>query len=258
MNKNIVIERPLLKLKNVTKIFDTDAGDIVALQDVSLTLGKGELIALVGPSGSGKTTLLNIMGALDRPTKGEVWLEDIRIDILSEQQLVNFRREKFSFVFQDARPLRMLNVLENTLLPFNFFKPRNNSKNIKEEAIEIIKSLGLEHRVYHMPNQLSGGENQRVAIARALITKPSMILADEPTANLDRENRLFVIKTFRRLTEEKGITVVVSTHDLEIANFADRIAYLKDGILLNVKPPECLPSDNSAVIESASAGERQQ
>jgi len=242
MNRNTVSERPFLELKNVTKIYNTFAGTIEALKDVSLKIHIGELIALVGPSGSGKTTLLNIMGALDRPTQGEVWFEGTRIDILSEKQLVDFRRHKFSFILQDARPLRMLNVLENTLLPFYFFKPQS-SKNIKEEAIEIIKSLGLGHRIYHMPNQLSGGENQRVAIARALITKPSIILADEPTANLDRENRLFVIKTFKRLTEEKGITVVVSTHDLEIANFADKIVYLKDGVLLKIST-QSVPSED--------------
>lgn len=226
-------KKELLKLIDVTKVFTTGSSSITALQNVSLSIYEGELVALVGPSGSGKTTLLNIMGAIDKPSSGEVWLEGVRIDILSEQQLVDFRRKKFSFIFQDPRPLRMLNVLENTLLPFTFFKPEQNSRNLKQEAIEIIKSLGLSHRIYHMPNQLSGGENQRVAIARALITRPLIILADEPTANLDRENRLFVIETFRRLSREKGISVVLSTHDIEIANYADRIAYLKDGILIS-------------------------
>lgn len=256
MEKAAVSGSSFLELKEVTRVFNTDSGDVIAINNVFLTVNKGELIALVGPSGSGKTTLLNIMGALDRPTKGKVLLEGTRIDILSEKKLVDFRREKFSFIFQDTRPLRMLNVLENTLLPFNFFKPRNNSRNVREKAVEIIDSLGLGHRIYHMPSQLSGGENQRVAIARALITGPAMILADEPTANLDRENRLFVIKTFRRLTEEKGITIVLSTHDLEIANFADRIAYLKDGVLLKVKPSNCPPPDNVTGLQAATADDR--
>jgi ABC-type lipoprotein export system ATPase subunit len=232
-------QNPLLELRDVGKVFHLASGDVMALENISLKVRKGELTALVGPSGSGKTTLLNIIGSLDRPTSGEVNLEGVRIDALSEERLVNFRREKFSFIFQDAKPLRMLNVLENTLLPFNFFKPKKNNGNIQDEGIEIIKSLGLGHRIYHMPSQLSGGEIQRVAIARALITKPAMILADEPTANLDRENRLFVIHTFKKLIEERGITILFSTHDLEIANIADRILHLKDGILLMDAPSPC-------------------
>jgi|Deesub1362A_J573_1020465.scaffolds.fasta_scaffold13419_3 ABC-type lipoprotein export system ATPase subunit len=227
----------LHRCKEITKIFKTDAGEVIALNNISLDLNKGELVAVVGPSGSGKTTLLNIMGALDRPTKGEVLLEGVRIDNLSEEELVVFRRNKFSYIFQDQKPLRMLNVLENTLLPFNFFKPQNSKRNIKQEAIDILNSLGLGHRLYHLPTQLSGGENQRVAIAKALITKPSIILADEPTANLDRDNRLFVISTFKKLAKERIITIVLSTHDFEIANFADRIVYLKDGTLLKIETP---------------------
>jgi len=230
-----------LELRQVNKTFNLPSGEVTALDHISLTINKGELVALVGPSGSGKTTLLNIIGALDRPSKGEVILEGKRIDMLSEEALVIFRREKFSFIFQDAKPLRMLNVLENTLLPFNFFKPKNRNGNIKSEGIDIIKSLGLGHRLYHMPSQLSGGEIQRVAIARALITHPAMILADEPTANLDRNNRLFVIDTFRKLSKEKGIAIVFSTHDLEIANKADRIVHLKDGVFLKDEAVCCIP-----------------
>lgn len=232
---------PFLELRDVNKTFNLSSGEVTALEHVSLTISKGELVALVGPSGSGKTTLLNIIGALDRPSRGEVILEGVRIDGLSEEKLVHFRREKFSFIFQDAKPLRMLNVLENTLLPFNFFKPKNRNGNIKDEGIEVIKSLGLGHRIYHMPSQLSGGEIQRVAIARALITHPAMILADEPTANLDRANRLFVIDTFRKLSKEKGIAIVISTHDLEIANRADRIIHLKDGVFLKDETITCTP-----------------
>ena len=136
-----------LELREVNKTFTLDSGIVTALEDISLTINKGELVALVGPSGSGKTTLLNIIGSLDRPTKGEVLLEGTRIDTLSEEELVLFRREKFSFIFQDAKPLRMLNVLENTLLPFNFFKPKGRNGNLKNEGIEIIKSLGLGHRI---------------------------------------------------------------------------------------------------------------
>lgn len=232
---------PLLQLRQVSKTFNLPSGAVTALEDVSLTINKGELVAIVGPSGSGKTTLLNIIGSLDRPSKGEVIIEGVRIDMLSEEDLVNFWREKFSFIFQDAKPLRILNVLENTLLPFIFFKSKNRNSNIKDEGMEIIKSLGLGHRIYHMPSQLSGGEIQRVAIARALITHPAMILADEPTANLDRDNRLFVIDTFRKLSKEKGITIVFSTHDLEIANRADRLVHLKDGVFLKDETLACPP-----------------
>jgi len=230
-----------MELRDVNKTFRLPSGEVRALDGVSLGIEKGALVALVGPSGSGKTTLLNIIGALDKPSQGEVLLERVRIDRFSEEQLVQFRREKFSFIFQDAKPLRMLNVLENTLLPFTFFKPKHGNGSIKDVAIEIIKSLGLGHRIYHMPSQLSGGEIQRVAIARALITHPAVILADEPTANLDRDNRLFVIETFKRLSRERGITIVFSTHDLEIANSSDRIIQMKDGVLLKDGSSLCPP-----------------
>jgi len=235
------MERPLLELRDVAKVFRLASGEVTAVENISLSLEAGELVALVGPSGSGKTTLLNIIGSLDRPTHGDVCLQGERIDTLSEERLVRFRREKFSYIFQDARPLRMLNVLENTLLPFNFFKPRNRNGKLREEGIEIVRSLGLGHRLYHMPNQLSGGEIQRVAIARALITRPLVILADEPTANLDRENRLFVIKTFRNLTREKNLTIIFSTHDLEMAGIADRVLHLQDGALVKVEKGDCCP-----------------
>jgi len=230
-----------LELRDVHKIFRLPSGEVRALDGVSLGIERGTLVALVGPSGSGKTTLLNLIGALDKPSQGEVLLEGVRIDCFSEEKLVQFRREKFSFIFQDAKPLRMLNVLENTLLPFTFFKPKQRNGSIKDAAIESIKSLGLGHRIYHMPSQLSGGEIQRVAIARALITHPAVILADEPTANLDRDNRLFVIDTFKRLSRERGITIVFSTHDLEIANSSDRIIQIKDGVLLKDEPSLCPP-----------------
>jgi len=235
------MEEPLLQLHDVAKVFKLASGEVTAIENISLSINLGELVALVGPSGSGKTTLLNIMGSLDRPTRGDVRLQGERIDTLSEERLVRFRREKFSYIFQDARPLRMLNVLENTLLPFNFFKPANRNGKLREEGIEIVKSLGLGHRLYHMPNQLSGGEIQRVAIARALITRPLIILADEPTANLDRENRLFVIETFRSLTREKGLTIIFSTHDLEMAGIADRVLHLQDGALVKMEQGDCCP-----------------
>jgi putative ABC transport system ATP-binding protein len=230
-----------LELRAVSKAFSLSSGDVKALDGISLSIARGTLVALVGPSGSGKTTLLNIIGALDKPSMGEVLLEGARIDCLSEEKLVQFRRDKFSFIFQDAKPLRMLNVLENTLLPFTFFRPKRENGSIKETGIEIIKSLGLGNRIYHMPSQLSGGEIQRVAIARALITHPAIILADEPTANLDRDNRLFVVETFKRLSRERGITIVFSTHDLEIANSSDRIIQMKDGMLVKDESALCLP-----------------
>jgi putative ABC transport system ATP-binding protein len=232
---NTINGEDFVELNKVGKHFKLASGLVKAIDDISLSINRKEVVALVGPSGSGKTTLLNIIGSLDRPTSGEVLIEGERIDQLSEEKLVRFRRQKFSFIFQEAKPLRMLNVLENTLLPFNFFKPKDKKMNIKEEGKAIIESLGLRHRLYHMPNQLSGGENQRLSIARALITHPEMILADEPTANLDRENRLFVIDTFRKLTKEKGITILYATHDIEMADCADRVISLKDGLLEDVK-----------------------
>lgn len=246
---NTADAQPFLELTGISKTFKLPSGDVKALDQVTLEIRRGELVALVGPSGSGKTTLLNIIGSLDRPSTGQVLLEGTRIDTLSEEKLVQFRREKFSFIFQDAKPLRILNVLENTLLPFNFFTPKNANGSLKQAGIEIIRSLGLEHRLYHMPNQLSGGEIQRVAIARALITRPAVILADEPTANLDRGNRLFIIETFRKLTRERDITIVFSTHDLEMANVSDRIVHLKDGVLVK-ESPACPVTHTSARQEA--------
>ncbi len=213
----------ILNIKNISKVYETAAEKIYALNDVSLTLKKGELVALVGPSGSGKTTLLNIIGCLDKPTEGNVHISSNNIVEAKDKELVKIRSKYLGFVFQDSCLIPSLTALENVKLPSIF---SNGNKN--GFAIELLKLVGLENRLNHHPNQLSGGQMQRVAIARALVNNPAIVLADEPTGNLDTENRDSLIELFLKL-KERGISFIIATHDTELASKCDRILKLKDG-----------------------------
>jgi putative ABC transport system ATP-binding protein len=214
----------MLELKGISKIYGEGAAQVVALHNISFSTGQGNFVAVMGPSGSGKSTFLNIIGGLDRPSSGEVLLEGERIDNLSENELVDIRRGKIAYVFQQYHLLPSLTALENVLLPLVF------SGAIKEEdkALEILKKVGLGKRTGHKPNQLSGGEQQRVAIARALVSMPSLILADEPTGNMDRKTGAEIMSLFTQLNRE-GHGIIMVTHDPEIAGFANTMVFLQDG-----------------------------
>jgi len=214
----------MLEIRNVSKIYGDGDTRVTALSDVSLEVNQGDFIAIMGPSGSGKSTLLNIIGGLERLSGGEVVLEGSRIDNLDENEMVSIRREKIAYVFQQYHLIPSLTALENVLLPL-VFQSKNGAS---DKAREILKKVGLEKRSGHKPSQLSGGEQQRVAIARALITNPSLVLADEPTGNMDRKTGEEILALFDQLHRE-GNTIIMVTHNPEIAAHADEIIVLGDG-----------------------------
>jgi len=214
----------MLEIRNVSKIYGEGTAKVVALNDVSLQVNSGDFIAIMGPSGSGKSTLLNIIGGLDSPSSGEVILEGKRIDNLDENALVDVRRGKVAYVFQQYHLLPSLTALENVLLPLIFCGANGGT----EKALNILKRVGLEKRAEHNPSQLSGGEQQRVAIARALVSEPALILADEPTGNMDRKTGGEILSLFEQLNRE-GHSIIMVTHDREIAGRAKEIIVLQDG-----------------------------
>ena len=215
----------ILKTENLKKIYETPSGKVYALDGVSVSVSEGEFIAVVGSSGSGKTTFLNMIGGLDRPTAGQVQIRNRPLGSLSSEELTVFRRRNIGFVFQNYNLLPYLNVWENITLPL-----RLDGVSADEPFIaEIIKSLGLEDKTGSMPYMLSGGQQQRVAIARALSTKPAIILADEPTGNLDSITGMEVIGLLKTCAIKYHQTIVVVTHNEEIAQMADRIIRIEDG-----------------------------
>jgi putative ABC transport system ATP-binding protein len=218
----------MLEVKNASKIYGEGATRVVALDDVSLEVEDGNFIAIMGPSGSGKSTLLNIIGGLDQLSSGEVILGGKRIDNLNENALVDIRRGKIAYVFQQYHLLPSLNALENVLLPLTF----RGSNGLDRNGLDMLRKVGLEKRAGHRPNQLSGGEQQRVAIARALISDPSLVLADEPTGNMDRKTGGEILKLFTQLHKE-GHGIIMVTHDPEIASFANAIVVLQDGQIVD-------------------------
>lgn len=218
----------MLEIKNVSKVYGEGATKIVALNNVSLRVDKGDFIAIMGPSGSGKSTLLNIIGGLDRPSGGKVILDGKRIDDLDENALVDIRRGEIAYVFQQYHLLPSLTALENVLLPLIFYGASKEDG----KALDILKRVGLEKRAGHKPSELSGGEQQRVAIARALVNDPSLILADEPTGNMDQKTGREILGLFAQLNKE-GHSIIMVTHDPEIAKHAKGIVVLQDGQIVD-------------------------
>jgi putative ABC transport system ATP-binding protein len=218
---------PLVALNKVSKVYPIEGHPVCALDHINLQINQGEYLSFMGPSGSGKSTLLNIMGGIDRPSEGEVYLEGERIDTLREQQLLAIRRRKVAYVLQEARLLPSLTALENVMLPTAFM---GHHKGVRDYALDLLQKVGLEKRAHHLVHQLSGGEAQRVCIARALINRPMLILADEPTGNLDHQTRLDIVHHFEALNAE-GNTIVMVTHDPELGSRATRRILLRDGQL---------------------------
>jgi putative ABC transport system ATP-binding protein len=218
----------MLEIKNISKAYGEGTARVVALNNVSLLVNEGDFIAVMGPSGSGKSTLLNIIGGLDHISSGEVILDGKRIDNLDENALVDIRRGKIAYVFQQYHLIPSLTALENVLLPLTFCG--KNNKN--EKAVDILRRVGLGKRGEHKPSQLSGGEQQRVAIARALVSDPSLVLADEPTGNMDRKTGKEILALFGQLNKE-GRAIVMVTHDPEIAGYAKQVVVLQDGQIVD-------------------------
>ena len=215
----------ILRVENLTKIYGKDSTKVIALDDVSFSVEKGEFVAIVGASGSGKSTLLHLIGGVDRPTKGKVFIDGKDIFSFNDDKLAIFRRRQVGLIYQFYNLIPILNVEENITLPLSL----DNRQIDKERLNEILKTLGLEKRRNHLPNELSGGQQQRTSIGRALITNPTIILADEPTGNLDSKSSDEIVALLKKTNKELKQTIIMITHNMEIAKIADRIIKIEDG-----------------------------
>jgi putative ABC transport system ATP-binding protein len=221
----------LIETKSLNKIYRLGDSEVHALDDVSLTIGHGEFVAIMGPSGSGKSTFMNVIGCLDEPTSGQFFLEGIDVSHRERDELAEIRNRKIGFVFQMFNLLPRTSALENVELPmlYNGFTPKER----RRRAMAALKTLGLEGREDHHPNQLSGGQQQRVAIARALVNEAPLILADEPTGNLDTKTSIEIMELFVKLNEESGITIALVTHEPDIATYSKRTVRFLDGKIVS-------------------------
>jgi putative ABC transport system ATP-binding protein len=217
----------LIHLESITKVYGTGDGTVAALQDFSLSVASGESLAVMGPSGSGKSTLMNILGCLDTPTSGRYWFAGQDVSRLNETELAHVRNRRIGFVFQQFQLLPKLSAWRNVELPLLY----RNVRDRRSLALQALEQVGLANRVDHRPSQLSGGQQQRVAIARALVTNPDLILADEPTGNLDTASSRDVLAVIRELNEQ-GRTIIIITHDPEVAPVAKRTVHVRDGRLV--------------------------
>ncbi|MBY0376625.1 ABC transporter ATP-binding protein [Patescibacteria group bacterium] len=224
----------MIEIKDITKTYHTGDVSYKALNGVSFTIKDGEFVAIMGPSGSGKSTLMHILGALDNPTSGTYFLDGKDVSTLTDDELANIRRDKIGFVFQSFNLLPRTTVLKNVMLPLVYAGV--DEKMREQKARAALLAAGMDEKHYeHKSNQISGGQVQRVAIARALVNNPSLILADEPTGNLDSKTGNIVIGTFQKLNKELGRTIILITHEQDIAEHADRILFIKDGLLTENK-----------------------
>lgn len=217
----------LIKVSQVSKIYGNHENGVKALDNISFTVNKGEFIAITGPSGSGKSTLLHILGGIDRPTEGDIWIEGVSLKAMNEKKLSIFRRRQVGLIYQFYNLIPTLDVEENILLPLMLDRQPKDERYLNE----LIQTLGLENRRHHLPSQLSGGQQQRVSIGRALMNRPTVILADEPTGNLDRKNSAEIVSLLKEANKKYQQTVIMITHDEQLALQCDRILYLEDGSL---------------------------
>ncbi len=218
----------MVTLKNVHKSYKTGEIEVKVLEGLDLSIDKGEFVALVGPSGSGKTTILNIIGALDRADKGKVEVAGVDISEKEEKELTNFRADHLGYVFQDFNLIDVFNVFENVNFPLKVIHKRKDDKKV----LDLLKDIGMSDQIHKFPDQLSGGQKQRVAVARALVTNPQIVLADEPTANLDSVTSKKVIELMRKMQREFNTTFIFSTHDTHLIDEVDRVLYLQDGKII--------------------------
>lgn len=226
---------PLLKIENMFKCYNQGELAVMALKDVNFEVSNGEFVSIMGTSGSGKSTMMNILGCLDRPTEGAYFLDGEDVSEFNDSRLADVRNKKIGFVFQSFNLLPKLSALENVELPMAYAGASKNHRH--EKAMDALTKVGLEKRVLHKPNELSGGQRQRVAIARALVNSPSIIMADEPTGNLDSKSTFEIMGIFQKLNDE-GVTVVMVTHEPDVAQYTKRIVVFKDGELISDKPVE--------------------
>ena len=231
----------MIKLDRVTKVYPVGAQDFTALHEVSLEIEQGAFMSFMGPSGSGKTTLLNLIGGLDKATSGDIYFKGVKLDDMSRDQLANLRRKEIGFIFQSYNLLQVYSVYENILFPLLLNKEKEPA--VRDKVMNMIHQVGLGPETDKKPAELSGGQCQRVAIARALIKNPSLVLADEPTANLDAENSYNILELMRKLNEEFNAAFVFSTHDEKVSRFVNREIRLEDGRISSdkIKTPQGRP-----------------
>jgi len=223
-----------VETKNLAKVYLRGSEEIPAVNDVSLRINKGDFISIIGPSGSGKTTLINLLGCLDNPTSGEIYLGGRPIfgngKRLSERELTKIRREMFGYIFQNFYLIPTLTVMENVMLPLTFYRKPGT----ENEAFKLLRLLGMEQRKDHLPGQISGGEMQRVAIARAMVNRPEILLADEPTGNLDTKRSAEIVQVLQELNRKVSLTIIMVTHNQELARHADRMLEMRDGQIYEI------------------------
>lgn len=220
---------PVIEIKKLVKNYKTDAGELEVLKNLDITIEEGEFVALMGPSGSGKSTFMNILGCLDKPTSGKYVLNGTDVSSMDKDGLSRLRNNVIGFVFQGFNLLPRINLIDNVALPLVYAGVDKTQRS--EKALQLLKSVGLEKYATHLPSQISGGQQQRVAIARALINSPKLLLADEPTGNLDTKTSIEIMDIFSALNKQNGITIVLVTHEHDIAEFATRQIHFRDGIV---------------------------
>jgi ABC-type lipoprotein export system ATPase subunit len=253
----------LIELRNICKTYHIGDLDIPVLRGISLTVDRGELVALMGASGSGKSTLMNILGCLDRPTSGEYWLDGKEVSQFSSDQRAMVRNRTVGFVFQNFNLLPRTSAIENVMMPLSYASENLSEREARRRSAELLERVGLGDRIDHLPSQLSGGQQQRVAIARALVNRPALLFADEPTGNLDSRTSEEVLVMFERLNQQDGITIILVTHDAAVARHAQRIIRIHDGVIQDgasaagsEPPPHRQASSTSSTPESEIGGAR--
>ncbi len=238
----------LIEIKDIYKTYYLGEVDVPVLKGISMSIGKGELVALMGASGSGKSTLMNILGCLDHPTAGEYWLDGSEISRYSAKERAKLRNRMIGFVFQNFNLLARTSALENVMMPMTYSHEDFSEKQMRQRAKELLDRVGLSDRMDHQPSQLSGGQQQRVAIARSLVSQPAILLADEPTGNLDSHTSEDTLRMFQDLNRSEGLTIILVTHDPGVAQHAQRVIRIQDGLILDggtagrgVAPPPPVP-----------------